>query len=151
MMKLLSVDIPFRKDRHAHGGGIIMYHKSNINILRRVDLEHERVESMGFELKTKVHPILINIKYRSELQSHTFYWQLFDLMLKRALDENSHISCLGDLNKSFMINLPTTVTDIVVVNGFVNIIDQPTHFDKHTGNISLLDPILIADSIQAIE
>jgi hypothetical protein len=38
--------------------------------LRRVDLEHEHVESMGFELKTKVHLILINIKYRSELQSH---------------------------------------------------------------------------------
>ena len=46
--------------------------KSNINILRHVDLEHEHVESMWFELKTKVHPILININYRSELQSHTF-------------------------------------------------------------------------------
>ena len=54
-----------------------MYHKNNINILRRVDLEHEHVESMWFELKTKVHPILININYRSELQSHTFYWQFF--------------------------------------------------------------------------
>jgi hypothetical protein len=49
------------KDRNSHGGGIIMYHKSNKNILRRVDLEHEHVESMWFELKTKVHPILINI------------------------------------------------------------------------------------------
>ena len=38
-----------------------------------------------------------------------------------------------------------------MVNGLVNIIDKPTHFDKHTRNISLLDPILIADSIQAIE
>jgi hypothetical protein len=46
-----------------------------------------------------------------------------------------------------MINLPTTINDIVVANGFVNIIDKPTHFDKHTGNISLLDPILITDSV----
>ena len=128
-----------------------MYHKSNINILRRVDLEHEHVDSMWFEFKTKVHPILININYRSELQSHTFYWQFLDLMLKQALDENSNIICLGDINKSVMINLPTTINDIVVVNGLVNIIDKPTHFDKHTGNISLLDPILIADSIQVIE
>ena len=52
-----------------------MYHKSNINILRRVDLEHEHVESMRFELQTKVHPILVNINYRAELQSHTLYWQ----------------------------------------------------------------------------
>ena len=128
-----------------------MYHKSNINILRRIDLEHEHVESMWFELNTKVHPTLININYRSELQSHTFYWQFVDLMLKQALDENSHIICLGDLNTSLMINLPTTIHDSVVVNGFVNIIDKPAHFDKHTGNISLLDPILITDSIQVID
>jgi hypothetical protein len=55
-------------------------------------------------------------------------------MLKQALDENSNIICLGDINKSVMINLPTTINDIVVVNGLVNIIDKPTHFDKHTGN-----------------
>jgi hypothetical protein len=24
-------DVPFRKGRNSHGGGIIMYHKSNIN------------------------------------------------------------------------------------------------------------------------
>jgi hypothetical protein len=35
-----------------------MYHKNNINILRRVDLEHEHVESMWFELKTKVNPYI---------------------------------------------------------------------------------------------
>ena len=75
-------DMPVWKVRNSHGGGIIMYHKNNINILRRVDLEHEHVESMWFELKTKVHPILININYRSELQSHNFYWQFFDLLLK---------------------------------------------------------------------
>ena len=50
-----------------------------------------------------------------------------------------------------MMNLPTTVNDVVMVNGLVNIIDKPTHFDKHTGNISLLDPILITDSIQIID
>jgi hypothetical protein len=44
-------DIPFRKDRNSHGGGIIMYHKSNINILQRVDLEHEHVESMSHYVK----------------------------------------------------------------------------------------------------
>ena len=61
-----------------------MYHKNNINILRSVDLEHEHVESMWFELKTKVHPILININYRSELQSHNFYWQFFLFIVKTS-------------------------------------------------------------------
>ena len=72
-------------------------------------------------------------------------------MLNQALDENNHIICLGDLNKNVMINLPTTVNDIVALTGLVNIKDKPTHFDKHTGNISLLDPILITDSIQVID
>jgi hypothetical protein len=42
-------------------------------------------------------------------------------MLKQALDENNHIICLGDLNKNDMINLPTTVNDIVALTGLVNI------------------------------
>jgi hypothetical protein len=53
--------------------------------------------------------------------------------------------------KKFMVDLPTTINDIVVLSGLVNIIDKPTHFDKHTGNISLLDPISITDSIQVID
>jgi hypothetical protein len=32
-----------------------------------------------------------------------------------------------------MVDLPTTINDIVVLSGLVNIIDKPTHFDKHTG------------------
>jgi hypothetical protein len=72
-------------------------------------------------------------------------------MLNKALDENSHIICLGDLNNVVMVNLPTTINDIDAVNGLFNIINKPTHFDKHAGNISLLDPILITDSIQAID
>ena len=72
-------------------------------------------------------------------------------MLNKALDENSHIICLDDLNNVVMVNLPTTINDIDAVNGLFNIINKPTHFDKHAGNISLLDPILITDSIQAID
>jgi hypothetical protein len=49
-----------RKDRDSRGGGIITYHKSCVNLTRRLDLEHEHVESMWYELKTKLHNILIN-------------------------------------------------------------------------------------------
>jgi hypothetical protein len=42
-------------------------------LTRRLDLEHEHVESMWYELKTKLHNILININYRSERQSHIYY------------------------------------------------------------------------------
>ena len=39
----------------------------------------------------------------------------------------------------------------LVVKIAVNIINKPTHFDNRTGNYSLLDPILITDSISIID
>ncbi|CAC5399737.1 unnamed protein product [Mytilus coruscus] len=72
-ISLLGFETPVRKDRNANGGGIIMYYKSFINIIRRVDLEHDQVEN------------------------------------------------------------------------------KPTHFDTRTGNTSLLDPILVTDSIPVVD
>ena len=51
-------ETPSRKNRDSRGGGIITYHKSCVNLTRRLDLEHEHVESMWYELKTKLHNIL---------------------------------------------------------------------------------------------
>ncbi|CAG2229697.1 unnamed protein product [Mytilus edulis] len=150
-ISLFGFETPVRKDRNANGGGIIMYYKSLINIVRRVDLEHDEVESMWFELKTKLRSILININYRSERQSSVCFWQYFDMMLKRALDENNSIICLGDLNKNFMSDISSNIRDIVFINGLINIIDKPTHFDTRTGNTSLLDPILVTDSIPVVD
>ena len=144
-------ETPSRKNRDSRGGGIITYHKSCVNLTRRLDLEHEHVESMWYELKTKLHNILININYRSERQSHIYYWQYFEHMLKQAHDENNNIICLGDMKKKFLGNLPHNVNDILVINGLVNIINKPTHFDARSSNTSLLDPILITDSIPVID
>ncbi|CAG2233607.1 unnamed protein product [Mytilus edulis] len=72
-------------------------------------------------------------------------------MLKNALDENNNIICLGDLNKNFMSDLPSNIRDIFFINGLVNIIDKATHFDTRTGSTSLLDPILVTDSIPVLD
>jgi hypothetical protein len=50
-----------------------------------------------------------------------------------------------------MANIPTNIRDIICINGFVSIINKPTHFDNRTGNYSLLNPILIIDSISIID
>lgn len=104
-------EVPIRRDRNCSGGGIIFYYKSFVNVIRRQDLEHgDLLECMWFELKTKFQSILININYRSVRQAPAYYWQYFDFMLKRALDENCNIICLGDLNINFMANIPTNIT-----------------------------------------
>ena len=38
-----------------------------------------------------------------------------------------------------MVNIPTNIMDIIFINGFVNIINTPTHFDNRTGNYFLPD------------
>ena len=78
-------------------------------------------------------------------QAPAYYWQYFDLeKKKKALDGNCNIICLGNLNINFMANnIPTNIRDIIFINGFVNVINKPTHFDNRTGNNSLLDAILI--------
>jgi hypothetical protein len=55
----------------SHGSII----QNMLTFKRRLDLEHSQVESMWFELKTKLSPVLININYRSERESHINYWQ----------------------------------------------------------------------------
>ena len=65
-IKCVGFETPIRKDRNSSGGSIILYYKNYVNISRRLDLqlEHSQVESMRFELKTKLSPILININHR---------------------------------------------------------------------------------------
>jgi hypothetical protein len=67
-------------------------------------------------------------------------------MLKQAHDENNNIIYLGDMNKHVLGNLHHNVNDILV-----NIINKPTHFDTRSGNTSLLDPIVITNSISVID
>ena len=89
---------------------------------------------MVLSIKTKLHNILININYRSERQSHIYYWQYFEHMLKQAHDENNNIICLGDMNKNFLGNLPHNVNDILVINGLVNIINKQRFCDNINEN-----------------
>ncbi|CAG2188973.1 unnamed protein product [Mytilus edulis] len=147
----MGYETPVRKDRNSHGGGIIMYFKNYVHIIRRQDLEHDEIESMWFELKTKLRSILININYKSERQSTDYFWQYFDQLLKNAIVENNCIICLGDLNKNFMSDLPSNIKDIIFINGLINIIDKATHFDTRTSSSSLLDPILVTDSIPVLD
>jgi hypothetical protein len=113
-------------------------------LTRRLDLEHEHVENMWYELKTKLHNILININYRSERQSHIYYWQYFEHMLKQAHDENNNIICLGDMNKNFLGNLPHNVNDILGSNRDV----LPDRASKCVGLfIILISPLMTRMSL----
>lgn len=59
-------------DRNMYGGGIMMYFKDNINIVPRTDLQVDGMEAMWFEIKSKVGNILLNIIYRSQIETGPF-------------------------------------------------------------------------------
>jgi hypothetical protein len=105
----------------------------------------------NIELFDNISYIIKFISETSNVAMHIYYWQYFEHMLKQAHDENNNIICLGDMNKNFLGNLPHNVKDILVINGLVNIINKPKHFDARSSNTSLLDPILITDSIPVID
>ncbi|CAC5374903.1 unnamed protein product [Mytilus coruscus] len=44
-ISIMGFQVPVRKDRNSHGGGIIMYFKNYVHITRRQDLEHDEIET----------------------------------------------------------------------------------------------------------
>ncbi|CAG2241732.1 unnamed protein product [Mytilus edulis] len=44
-ISIMGFEAPVRKDRNSHGGGIIMYFKNYVHIIRRQDLEHDEIEN----------------------------------------------------------------------------------------------------------
>ena len=70
-------------------------------------------------------------------------------MVSAALDYSSKMISLGDYNIDFLGNSPTEIADIINLYGLENKICDQTRFGSNS--YSLLDPILISDSITVIE
>lgn len=69
-------------------------------------------------------------------------------MWRNAIDKNFNVIYLGDRNINFRSDLPRNVLDTVNMNGFINIISEPTHLDLRAGGTSLFDPIFVTVSIK---
>ena len=48
---------PFRKDRNTHGGGVMTYIRSNIQVVRRLEFEIPSLELMRLQIKLNTHNI----------------------------------------------------------------------------------------------
>ena len=121
-ISLFGFEIPFRKDRNSHGGGIIMYYKSYMNATRCKDLEHDLVE-IWFELKTRLSSILVNINYRS---SENFQFTSGNILISpsKSGDKSLHsnyrpvylLSCVSKLLEKIVF---TTIFNHLHVNSLI--------------------------------
>ena len=87
-----------RKDRQSNGGGLIIYYKTDLACIRRVDLEINNVEILWLEVRNnKQKPFLLCYVYRPPSATSDWTDQV-EQSLEKANSENKEILFLGDLN-----------------------------------------------------
>ena len=143
-----NYEIPFRLDRSNHGGGILAYVMKGILAKRRTDLENSVDEIIWFEIILKSVKYLICVVYRPPNTQQQF-WSRFERSVSLALDESNNLVVIGDLNIDFFQQLPPPFYDLITTKNLINVITEPTRICSTRK--SLLDPILITDSIQLLE
>ena len=87
-----------RKDRQAHGGGIVIYTKSYLSCIHRDDLEIADVEMIWMEVRNnRQKPFLLCYCYRPP--SSTSDWiSKVESSIEKANTEQKEIIILGDFN-----------------------------------------------------
>ena len=85
---------PFRLDRNAHGGGIVVYVSDNLMVHRLPHLEFG--ECIWLEVKFAAYSFLICTIYRPPASNNTF-WDSLQTSIDNAVSYNPNLALLGDL------------------------------------------------------
>ena len=91
-------DIPYRKDRTNHGGGLLMYLSCEFAHKRVTGLESFWNESLWVEIKVKMDIYLTGLFYRPRT-ADTLFFDSLNKNIEKALDTTNIIIILGDMNK----------------------------------------------------
>ena len=95
---------PFRCDKDVRSGGVAIYVKQTLNVVRRRDLELYGLECVWIQVKIRGHDILVCGIYRP-LDANLDYWSLIHESIDRAKSTNvQDIVILGDLNNDLLVN-----------------------------------------------
>lgn len=93
---------PFRKDRKAGGGGLLVYVKTGSICKRREDLEIQEIESICLQITPeKAKPYLVGFVYRPP-SSHTDWCEYFELQVDKISNEEKEFYILGDINRDLL-------------------------------------------------
>ena len=133
---------PFRKDRNAHGGGVLVYVSNQLMAKRIQDIETPDIESIWLEIIFPNYSLLLCCIYRPP-NSLVDFWTYFQYSVEKAITYNPQIVITGDLNVDLLTNKTHKLIDIINTFQFINCIQVPT---RHGINrLSLLDPILVRE------
>ncbi len=134
-----------RRDRKGGpGGGVCIYIRNDLNYLRRLDLEKDEIETLVIEIFIKYSKsLLVSVVYRppdcSKYLNRNFD-HVFADFVATAVSENKEFILSGDLNCDYLKRSDhTTIKDCLKLNGFKQLIDEPTRITMNTS--SLIDII----------
>ncbi|PJE77769.1 hypothetical protein CI610_03302 [invertebrate metagenome] len=116
----------FRKDRSTGpGGGIIVYHKDDVVINRRLELERDDIELLWLEVRVDNHKFLLGCIYRPD--NNVDYWVKLDDSLTRATDTSLDVILTGDINID-MLNIPLNdhLSRLLIKHNLSSLISEPT-------------------------
>ena len=133
-------DIPYRKDRTNHGGGLLMYLSCELAHTRVTDLETFWNESLWVEIKVNRDIYLIGLFY-SPRTADTRFFDSLNKNIEKALDTTNNIIILGDLNEDLFNQNMHNLKDVLLINSLHNIIAEPTR------QLALLDPIILHEDM----
>ena len=125
-----------RKDRESgQEGGVCCYIRNDINWQRRTDLEIDGIECLWIEILIQnAKSFLFGIIYRppdSSLHIDKDFAVKFSDIIESTVSENKEVILCGDLNCNYLVPSDhKPIKDIISLNGFKQIIDQPTRITQ---------------------
>ena len=130
---------PFRKDRNAQGGGILVYIKEHIpaKVLNSHDLAND-IEGIFIELNLKNNKWLLFGTYRPPGQCLKYYFNEVSRVLNSYISSYDKYILLGDFNSE---DTESDIFDFMVDFDLNNIVKDKTCY-KNSNNPSCIDLIL---------
>ena len=133
----------YRKDRNQHGGGLLVYVRSDLPSRRVPELETTQVETLTIELIIEKTKWLLISAYKPPSLSDLCFVDEFSTLLDKVFSLSDNVVVLGDLNFDMLemtSKNPKPLSDICDIYDLTNLVKETTCHSQ--GNSSLVDVIL---------
>ena len=124
----------FRKDRNRHGGGLLIYSKDDVGIIRRKELENHFDETIWVEVRVKGQRFLLCNTYRPEWTDQE-YWARLTHAIEMGYQTSENIVIAVDLNSDLLSQNNNRLLDIINLFNFSNVIQQPTRVTEQSSTL----------------
>ena len=142
-----------RKDRNRHGGGVLIYVRSDIPHRRRLDLEPEPQKSYDDEVLVietrpyKADKWFIVVFYKPPNVKDKHFATVFSELCQALQRESSHWFVMGDTN--FDMKTDNLLCDLCVTYNLKNLVGGPTCFKGE--NPTAVDVLLSSEPISVLK